>query len=78
MVGRDLVRELGMSYGKWRDWAGRGLVHGRQTPVQGYWIMWAEDRKLTRLRQLLASSRRGVNGYTAELTTPTQSPKRKI
>jgi DNA invertase Pin-like site-specific DNA recombinase len=73
----DLARELGMSYGKLRDWAGRGWVHGRQTPAQGYWIMWADDREITRLRQLLASSRRGVNGYTAELTTPTLSPKRK-
>jgi hypothetical protein len=73
----DLARELGMSYGKLRDWAGRGWVHGRQTPVQGYWIIWADDREITRLRQLLASSRRGVNGYTADLTTPTQSPQRK-
>jgi hypothetical protein len=64
----DLARELGLSYDKLRDWAGRGWVHGRQTPVQGYWIMWAEDRELTGY----VSSWRA-----AELTTPTQSPKQK-
>ena len=57
-----------MSYGKFRDWAGRGWVHGRQTPVQGYWIMWAEDRELTRRHPPLPSSR---------IIDLTQSPKQK-
>jgi DNA invertase Pin-like site-specific DNA recombinase len=66
----DLARELGMSHGKLRDWAVRGWIHSRQTPVQGCRIAWADDLEVARLRKLLASSRRGVNGYAAELTTP--------
>jgi len=70
----DLARELQMSHLKLRDWAKRGWVHSRKTPVQGRWILWADDEERDRLRQLLAQSRRGVNAYTSELRTPKERP----
>ena len=66
----DLARQLKMSHLKLRDWANRGWVHSRKTPVQGYWILWADKDEVRRLEKLLAESRRGVNVYTSELKTP--------
>jgi hypothetical protein len=45
-------------------------VTARQTPVQGYWIAWADEQELERLRELAARSHRGRTGYPPELTTP--------
>jgi DNA invertase Pin-like site-specific DNA recombinase len=66
----DLARELQMSHLKLRDWAVRGWVHSRKTPIQGRWILWADQDEVTRLRKLLAESRRGANAYASELRTP--------
>ncbi len=66
----DLACALQTSPLKLRDWIVRGWVTARQTPVQGYWIAWADEQELSRLRKLSAHSRRGVTGYPAELTTP--------
>jgi DNA invertase Pin-like site-specific DNA recombinase len=66
----DLARELRMSHLKLRDWANRGWVHSRKTPVQGRWILWADKEEVKRLRQLLAESRRGINAYSSDLKTP--------
>ena len=71
----DLARELEMSHLKLRDWAKRGWVHSRKTPVQGRWILWADQDEVARLRKLLAHSYRGVNTYTSELRTPKAHPK---
>ena len=49
----DLARELQMSHLKLRDWANRGWVHARKTPVQGRWVLWADDDEVIRLRKLL-------------------------
>ena len=64
-----------MSHLKLRDWATRGWVHARQTPVQGNWILWADTDEVSRLRELLYQSCRGVNAYTSELKTPKERPK---
>jgi hypothetical protein len=72
----DLARELGMSHLKARDWIVRGWLHGRRTPIQGYWIVWADHDEMQRLKNLLALSRRGSNGYTSELTKPKARPKK--
>jgi hypothetical protein len=66
----DLARELRMSHSKLRDWAKKGWVHARQTPVQRYWILWADSDEILRLRSLLAASTRGMNSYPAALTIP--------
>ena len=73
----DLARELQMSHLKLRDWANRGWVHSRKTPVQGYWILWADKDEVRRLRKLLAESRRGVNAYASELRTPKKRGRAK-
>jgi hypothetical protein len=70
----DLARELKMSPLKLREWAKRGWVHNRKTPLQGRWILWADKDEVRRLGQLLARSRRGVNAYTSELQTPKRRP----
>jgi DNA invertase Pin-like site-specific DNA recombinase len=66
----DLARSLKMSHLKLREWATRGWVHSRRTPVQGYWILWADKDEVHRLRQLLAESHRGANAYSSSLKTP--------
>lgn len=71
----DLARELQMSDDKLRDWSSRGWVHYRKTPVQGYRVLWADKEEVNRLKKLLAQSRRGMQGYTDDLTTPKPRPK---
>jgi hypothetical protein len=73
----DLARELKMGHLKLRDWAGRGWVHGRRTPVQGYYILWADEDEIRRLRELLAQSRRGINAHTSTLKTPKERPQKQ-
>lgn len=70
----DLARHLQMSHLKLRDWAARGWVHSRKTPIQGRWILWADQDELARLHKLVAQSHRGVNTYTSELRTPKVRP----
>jgi hypothetical protein len=65
----DLAREPNMSHLKLRDWATRGWVHSRRTPVEARWILWADGDEVTRLQKPLAESRRGVNAYASELRT---------
>jgi DNA invertase Pin-like site-specific DNA recombinase len=71
----DLARELQMSAGKLRDWGRREWVHARQTPIQNYWVVWADDEELKRLLKLLAKSRRGINAYSSANTTPKSRPQ---
>jgi hypothetical protein len=66
----DLAGKVGMSLEKLRDWVRRGWLHARRTPIQGYWIAWADDDEVKRLRQLLAQSHRGATSYAPKLTTP--------
>ena len=70
----DLARELQMSAGTLRKWSVRGWVHCRKTPLQGFRVLWANEAEVKRLKKLLAESRRGVQGYTTELTTPAPHP----
>jgi DNA invertase Pin-like site-specific DNA recombinase len=73
----DLARELKMSHLKLRDWAVRGWVHARQTPIQGRWILWADKDEVRRLHKLLAQSQRGMNAYSSSLKTPKKRPMHK-
>jgi DNA invertase Pin-like site-specific DNA recombinase len=72
----DLARELGVSGGKLRDWAGRGWLRARRVSAHGPWIIWADGRERDRLRALVAHSRRGVAGYPASMTTPKSKAKK--
>jgi hypothetical protein len=44
--------------------------------LQGYRILWADADEVKRLKTLLAESRRGIQGYTKELTTPKSRHKK--
>jgi DNA invertase Pin-like site-specific DNA recombinase len=68
----DLSRNVPMCPDKLRAWTVRGWVHGRQTPIQKNWILWADDDELARLRALVAESGPGSGrtSYPPELTTP--------
>lgn len=66
----DLARKLEISHLKLRDWANRGWVHSRKTPVLGRWILWADKDELKRLQKPLAESRRGLNAHRSERRTP--------
>jgi hypothetical protein len=66
----DLAKKLRISSVKLRDWILRGWLHGRQTPIQKCWIVWADEDELVRLQQLVAESRPGKCSYPADLTTP--------
>ena len=70
----DLARALKMSHLKLRDWAVRGWVQARKSPIQGFWIAWADAQEVARLHNVLSHSRRGVNSYTLTLTTPKDRP----
>jgi hypothetical protein len=65
---------LAMSPLKLREWAKRGWVHQRKTPLQGRWILWADKDEVSRLGTLLARSRRGVNTCPSKLRTPKRQP----
>ena len=71
----ELARKLQMSNDKLRDWTVRGWVLCRKTPLQGYRVLWADSEEVERLTKLLAQSRRGIQGYTDDLTTPKARPK---
>jgi DNA invertase Pin-like site-specific DNA recombinase len=72
----DLAEKLEMPPLKLRDWLLRGWLHGRQTPAQGLWIVWADREEVRRLRKLRTHSRRGRKGYPAAWTTPKARPKK--
>jgi DNA invertase Pin-like site-specific DNA recombinase len=66
----ELAQALHVPGVKLRAWLRRGWVQGRQTAVQGLWIVWADEDELERLRQLQACSQRGCKSYPKELITP--------
>jgi hypothetical protein len=66
----DSSHKLNIRHQKLHNWAERGWVRSRRTKRCGYWILWADDDEIDRLRRLAIESRRGVNAYTSELTTP--------
>jgi hypothetical protein len=74
----DLARELQLPTLKLRDWVLRGWLHGRQTPAQGLWIVWADRDEVKRLRKLQAHSQRGQKGYPTAWTTPKKRPSPKV
>jgi DNA invertase Pin-like site-specific DNA recombinase len=69
-----LARQLCVPIRRFRTWARHGWVHGRQSPTQGLWIVWADADEIERLRRLAARSKHGVCSHPAELTTPKPMP----
>jgi hypothetical protein len=72
----DLADELKTTRSKLQAWVLRGWVHGRKTPVQGNWILWADKDELQRLRALIVKSRPGKNRHASKLKTPKRKPGR--
>lgn len=71
----DLADELKTTTHKMQEYVGRGWVHGRQTPVQGCWILWADKDELRRLRELIAKSRPGKDRCASNLKIPKKRPQ---
>lgn len=67
---QDLADELRVSESMLRRWLRRGWVHGRQTPVQCYWIAWADASEVRRLRQLRKYTSDKSKQTPPELFTP--------
>lgn len=72
-----LAERLGVEALRLRNWARKGWVHGRQTPTQGLWILWADAQEVRRLERLKAAFIPGICRYPVELTTPKPRPKSK-
>lgn len=70
----DLARHLGMSHQKLRDWAHKGWVHSRRTPIKKCFLLWADEEEIQRLQTLLTRSQRGINAYVTSLVTPKPQP----
>jgi DNA invertase Pin-like site-specific DNA recombinase len=68
----DLAQHLDLSPAKLSGWARRGWIHGRRTPAQKLWILWADEDELSRLQLLQSLSARGANAgtYAEELRRP--------
>ena len=72
----DLADELKTTRIKLEEWAKRGWVHGRKTPVQGCWILWADNDEIRRLRELIRRSKPGKNRHASDLKVPKKRPER--
>ena len=71
----DLADELQTTRSKLQEWALRGWVQGRKTPVQGCWVLWADNDELQRLRALIAKSQPGKNRHASDLKRPKKRPE---
>lgn len=71
----DLADELQTSRNKLQEWALRGWIQGRKTPIQGYWILWADKDELWRLRALVEKSQPGKNRRASDLKRPKKRPE---
>lgn len=67
---KDLAHELRLPLETMRGWAKLGWVNSRQTPTQRFWILWADQSEMKRLKRLAALVRPGRGRYPDELTTP--------
>jgi hypothetical protein len=70
-----LASELRVPLQRIRDWVRKGWIHGRQTPHQKLWIVWADADELDRLRRLAAVSTHGASSYPLDLTTPNRKSR---
>lgn len=67
----ELAAKLGVSTSRLYHWQRKGYLHAKKKPQSKFWILWADDDELERLRRLrdyLATEHRIP--YPAELTQP--------
>jgi hypothetical protein len=68
---RDLADELGVGYGRFKEWVRKGHVHARRVASWKYPVIWADADERERLRRLRDDFRPGqASPYPAELTRP--------
>jgi hypothetical protein len=70
MVGTEAGRSHPGHGREARQLARRGWGRSRRMHERHLWIQWADESELIRLRQLAASSHRGIVKNPAELITP--------
>jgi DNA invertase Pin-like site-specific DNA recombinase len=72
---RDLADELGVGYGRFKEWVRRGYVHARRVGSRKHLVIWADADERERLRRLRDAFRPGqTSPYPAELTRPRARP----
>jgi hypothetical protein len=72
---RDLADELGVGYGRFKEWVRRGYVHARRIGSRKHLVIWADAEERERLCQLRGAFRPGqTSPYPAELTRPKARP----
>jgi hypothetical protein len=67
---QDLAKELEVSERTLRCWLQRGWIHGRQIPLQRFWVIWANAAELKRLRRLKQRRLKRDKNIPAALLTP--------
>ena len=76
-LAEDLATELGLSLKRLKDWVTRGWATASQRPFGRKWLIWADDRELSRLHRLAKhQSRPGGVPPSIELRTPTQNVRK--
>lgn len=70
-----LADELAIAIETLRGWAKHGWVEYRQTPTQRFYVIWADESELDRLRRLAKRTRKGNVRHSSELTTPTRKQR---
>jgi hypothetical protein len=74
---RDLADELGVGYGRFKEWVRRGYVHARRVGSRKHLVICADAEERERLRRLRDAFRPGqTSPYPAELTRPKARPDR--
>jgi hypothetical protein len=72
---RDLADELGVGYGRFKEWVRRGYVHARRVGSRKHLVIWADAEERQRLCRLRGAFRPGqTSPYPVELTRPKARP----
>jgi hypothetical protein len=72
---RDLADELGLGYGRFKEWVRKGYVHARRVGSRKHLVIWADAEEWDRLRRLRDAFRPGqASPDPAELTRPKARP----
>lgn len=67
----DLAAKLNIDVHKVHYWRTQGWIHARRAPAGRYWIIWADNDELKRLRKLAVQR----NSYTAKRNPKLVTPK---
>ena len=75
IAASHLADELGVGYGRFKEWVRKGYVHARRVGGRKHLVIWADAEERERLRRLRDAFRPGQpSPYPAELTRPKARP----